>query len=661
MCGIVGQFSLTDTVNLRRFTVANNMVKYRGPDDFGYLTVDRNFDAKEWRDESMCDFESRERSLGALGFRRLSIIDLTSKGHQPMHGGCRKYWIVHNGEVYNYPEIRCELVDRGYTFRSSTDTEVILKSYLEWGNDCLRRFNGMWAFCILDIPKRKLFCACDRCGIKPFYYYIDDSNFVFGSEVKQILALRQNEAVMNQRVFFDYLALGAYGNETRETFFEGIHKILPGEYIDVDLSSHNGFGYKRRLWWDLSQSNHCPVTDVNDTYDTIKFLLEDSIRLRLRSDVPVGTCLSGGLDSSAIVCLIDKILDTTDNSEKHKAFVIGSHDPEIDETNYAKIVIDKTNVDSFIKYPESLDLERELETFIWHHDEPLISASMFGGWQVYKLAKENGVTVVLDGQGSDELLGGYYYGPHVRLLDDLSRTGHFSEFISQLKQNSILHKKGRLALIIAVIVSKLRRFARGAVPWNYHPAVQRSVNGWLKHNFIRDHIGESHIFNKDYYFDERYFSSLVKQDIYELTRFTNLPGILRQVDRNSMAFSIEARVPFLDHRLVEYLYRLPIDYILRDGYTKYAYRQAMRGVIPEQIRLRTDKRGFTLADRALLGGALDYVRDIVDRIPVDTAIYDLKRIRKRIVNSIIEEKSYDPIIWRILNAVLWQSKFSVSE
>jgi len=237
MCGIIGYFSTVDRFNAERFAAANNMVKYRGPDDFGYLSVDRNFNIKEWRDENMRDFASNVQPFGALGFRRLSIIDLTPRGHQPMHEGNRKYWIVYNGEVYNYREIRSELVDIGYTFRSRTDTEVILKSYLEWGNDCLRRFNGMWAFCILDIPRKKLFCARDRFGIKPFYYYLDGSRFVFGSEVKQVLMLKPNDASMNHTVFFDYLALGAYGNETRETFFGDIYRILPGEYIDMDLSS----------------------------------------------------------------------------------------------------------------------------------------------------------------------------------------------------------------------------------------------------------------------------------------------------------------------------------------------------------------------------------------------------------------------------------------
>jgi asparagine synthase (glutamine-hydrolysing) len=661
MCGTVGYFSTVDDFSAERFAAANNMVKYRGPDDFGYLTVDRNFTVQEWRDESMRDFAADMKPLGALGFRRLSIIDLTTRGHQPMHEGNREYWIVHNGEVYNYQEIRNELVDRGYTFRSSTDTEVILKSYLEWGNGCLHRFNGMWAFCVLDIPRRRIFCARDRFGIKPFYYYTDGSRFVFGSEVKQLLVLKPNHAKMNRAVFFDYLALGAYGNETRETFFDDIYRILPGEYLEVDLSSNERFHCERQLWWDLPAVDGFQEINSENLYERINYLLEDSIRLRLRSDVQVGTCLSGGLDSSAIVCIVDKIYKETFDQRRHKVFVIGSTDPNIDETSYAQIVIKNTNVEPHIKIPNSIDLASELENFVWHHDEPLISASMFGGWHVYKLARMRDTTVVLDGQGSDELLGGYYFGPHVRFLDDLMRAGYISDFAHQLKSNAHLYQKGRLHILGAVFQSALRRVAHNVLPWNFHPGVYRKADGWLARDFIRNHMGESHVFNKDYYVTRRCFSSFVKRDTYELTRFTNLPGILRQVDRNSMAFSIEARVPFLDHRLVDFLYRLPIKSILRDGYTKYAYRQAMKGVIPEEIRLRVNKQGFTMAERELLSGVPDFVRSVIDRIPDDSNIYDKENIVKQILTSMQNADLYEGIIWRIINAVIWQSRFAVRE
>ncbi len=661
MCGIVGYFSIAQDGNPKNVARANNMVRYRGPDDYGYMTLDKNGEVKEWQDEWMRDFPPAKKIKGILGFRRLSILDLSSKGHQPMHEGEFRYWIVFNGEVYNYVEIQKELVARGYHFRSKTDTEVILKSYVEWGYDCLKKFNGMWSFCIFDTRERKLFCARDRLGIKPFYYYFDGTHFIFGSEVKQVLSLLPFDPEMNPTVFFDYLALGSYGNETEETFFKSVYKMLPGEYMEIRLSDPRKLILKKRIWWDLPSCEEETYSDEDKIYETISYLLEDSIRLRLRSDVPVGTCLSGGLDSSGILSLVDRICKKTNNAHKHKVFVIGSINPEIDETHYARLMIENTNVEPFFKFLKPMDLERELDTFIWHHDEPLLTASIFGGWFVYKLAKNGGATVVLDGQGSDELLGGYYCGPHIDFLHELLVSGKIAEFFRQLNANSTLHAVGKSLILKKLLRNISKQIARSIVPADFRPNVYRSVQRWLKLDFVEANIVKSHALHKDFYPQSRKFSSRIKRQSYELTRFTNLPGILRQVDRNSMAFSVEARVPFLDFRLVEYLFKLPSRLILRNGYTKYVYRESMKGILPEKIRLRTDKRGFTMPDRDLLNGAMTFVNDIIERIPSNSVIYDVENIKKRIAAYIGNEQLYHPIIWRIINAIIWQSKFQLHE
>lgn len=659
MCGIVGYFSASCDIDLKRFSEANNLVKYRGPDDYGYITVSNSFEIHEWRDEWLKDFHLSRGIVGSLGFRRLSVIDLSLKGHQPMHDGTRRFWIVYNGEIYNYLEIKRDLRSRGYCFASDTDTEVVLKAYMEWGEYCLQKFNGMWAFCVLDIQTRTLFCARDRLGIKPFYYYYDEKQFIFGSEAKQVLYLMPFSAALNPSVFFDYLALGSYGNETSETFFKGISKLLPGEYMEIDINRSRELELKKHLWWDLPNHTEHTRLSENEIYDKVHTLLEDSVRLRLRSDVPLGTCLSGGLDSSGIVCVVDRINGEMHVKDKHKVFVIGSIDPIIDETHYARAIMDITDVESFVRYPDSVDLERELEYFIWHHDEPLLNASIFGGWQVYKLARDNGVTVVLDGQGSDELLGGYYHGPHIELLDELAMDGRLVDFKRELLANASLYNSSKRAILKKLMYRISRRIGRSMLPSNYRPKVLKQTDGWLKRDFVRTAIKCSRVVNSDYYVVERTFSSPFKKQIYNLTKITNLPGILRQVDRNSMAFSLEARVPFLDHRLVEFLYSLPSCYILRNGYTKYVYRQAMKGIIPDQIRLRTDKRGFTMPDRILLQGALPFVQNIIDRLPSDSNIYDVEAIRTRIEQSIVDEARYEPIVWRILNGIIWQSQFEV--
>ncbi|MDH4211907.1 MAG: asparagine synthase (glutamine-hydrolyzing) [candidate division WOR-3 bacterium] len=661
MCGIVGYLSVRNDFEPAQFAAANNMVKYRGPDDYGYVTMDSELKVREWKDENLMDLRRHEPVMGAVGFRRLSILDLSANGHQPMHEGAYRYWIAYNGEVYNYIEIRQELEGRGYSFTSATDTEVVLKSYIEWGSDCLEKFNGMWAFCILDRNLKKLFCARDRLGIKPFYYFSDSEHFIFGSEVKQIISLLPSDVGINTSVYFDFLALGSYGNETRETFFEGIYKMLPGEFLEVDLSRRDDLFLNRSSWWDLPVFVSNGAVDERKVYGDIRDLLEDSIRIRLRSDVELGTCLSGGLDSSGIVGIVDRINQTGGSVRRHKVFVIGSIDPRVDETHYAKILINKSRVEPFFEFPVPIDIERELEDFIWHHDEPLLTASIFGGWSVYKLAKKNGATVILDGQGSDELLGGYYIGPHIDLLGELAVSGKIGEFLTQLGENSALYGTGRTFLLSKVARSIGKRVARRVLPVDFRPAVFRNVKGWLNPDFVRENIRNSPLLNRDFYPKSRKFSSWIKKESYELTRFTNLPGILRQVDRNSMAFSVEARVPFLDHRLVEYLFELPANMILRNGYTKYAYREAMKGIIPEKIRLRTDKRGFEMPDRELLNGATRFVEDIIDRLPRASSIYDMHGLKENILAAIGDDDSYRPIVWRILNGVIWQDRFQVGE
>ena len=659
MCGIVGFLTTKKDFDPARFASANNMVRYRGPDDYGYITVDRGLMVGEWRDENLKDLKEQEEVVGGIGFRRLSILDLSARGHQPMHEGDGRYWIVYNGEVYNYIEIRRELEQRGHSFASATDTEVVLKSYIEWGVDCLNRFNGMWAFCILDRNLGKLFCARDRLGIKPFYYFHDGGHFIFGSEVKQIISLMPSGTSVNTAVYFDFLALGSYGNETRETFFKDIHKMLPGEFLELDLRGRDVFSLRLCSWWDLPAFSSNGAVNERKVFDDIYDLLEDSIRIRLRSDVDLGTCLSGGLDSSGIVSIVDRITESEGRGGNHKVFVIGSIDPRVDETHYARMVIDKSHVEPFFGSPVPFDVERDLEEFIWHHDEPLLRASIFGGWSVYKLAKSKGTTVILDGQGSDELLGGYYNGPHIDLLGELVTSGRILEFIAQLGENSRLYDTGWAVLLGRVARGIGKRIAHGLLPVDFRPAVLRSVKGWLNPDFVRENIRSSPLLNREFYPESRRFSSWVKKESYELTRFTNLPGILRQVDRNSMAFSVEARVPFLDHRLVEYFFELPANMILRNGYTKYAYRQAMKNIIPEKIRLRTDKRGFEMPDREFLNGAARFVEDIVDRLPRASDYYDMRGLKKNIMTAINNEEVYRPIVWRILNGIIWQDRFKV--
>jgi asparagine synthase (glutamine-hydrolysing) len=287
MCGITGYFSQHNDFSPNLFSAANNIVKHRGPDDFGYITINEDLSIDTWQDENLKDFKEKQ-VYGAMGFRRLSIIDLSLSGHQPMADATGNYRIIFNGEIYNYVELRLELLKKGYTFGSNSDTEVILNAYREWGRDCLNKFNGMWAFCLLDRSNKKLFCARDRFGIKPFYYFLENRTFAFASEIKQILELfpgRINN--INSRIAFDFLAAASYGNETRETFFSNIYKLMPGSYIELDLNRDAVWEKREKKWWDLPAIDHEANFNEDFVFETIQNLLEDSTKVRLRSDMPL--------------------------------------------------------------------------------------------------------------------------------------------------------------------------------------------------------------------------------------------------------------------------------------------------------------------------------------------------------------------------------------
>ena len=658
MCGITGYFS-AKKLRPASFAKANNLIRHRGPDDYGYLMLDHNFSVSEPVAEDLSDAgqASEGELIGMLGFRRLSIIDLSSNGHQPMSYRRKRCWIVFNGEIYNYLELRQELSAKGHQFQSDTDTEVLLAAYTEWGVECLQKLNGMWAFAILDLDKRQLFCSRDRLGIKPFYYHLSEGVFCFASEAKQLLDLFPKLRKANRSVLFDYLAIGTYGNETDDTFFEGIQKLRAGSYMLFDLQ--DGPKLKTNLkYWELPIQMEAPKREA-EAHGRIQELLAESIGLRLRSDVPLGICLSGGLDSSGISMLAAQQRNGT--PDPLRLFTIGSLDSSMDETHYARLISEQANFEHYTKVPDSKDLSDELSTFIWHHDEPLIKASMFGGYHVYKLAKESGATVVLDGQGADEMMGGYNFGVYYPYLVELLSSLSLGQFFKEWHANARLHNASNLKVGKGIAATALKQMLRPVFPQQYQPALKQKTQVWLKRDFIRESIPASIRINKSYLAgEENSYSSGFKQDSFELLRFTNLPGILRQVDRNSMAFSVEARVPFLDHRLVEYLFSLPASYHLRGGYTKYAYRKAMEGVIPEQILWRTDKKGFAMPDRLLLKGASEYIADIIAQIPAGSPLYDKPSIEKIYRQELESDDCYRPIYWRVVNALVWQDTFGIT-
>jgi asparagine synthase (glutamine-hydrolysing) len=657
MCGIVGLFSTNGNISVKDIISSADMVKYRGPDDEGYMFVSNDNRILNARTRNEAETIKSDNIKGGFGFRRLSIIDLTESGHQPMCDESENYWIIYNGEIYNYLELRSELQSLGYHFKSMTDTEVIIYSFIEWGSKCLEKFNGMWSFAIYDKSKKRLFCSVDRFGIKPLYYNLTQTTFAFASEIKQVINVSNLKPRVNDKVLFDYLSAGSYGNETKETFFKDIIKLLPGTFLEVNLSE-SGIKCSEKEWWKLKvKDEYYEENDINNISGNIKELFYDSVRLRLRSDVEIGTCLSGGLDSSGIVCVTN---DITNRKEGNKLFTIVSGESENLDYKYSKVIADYVKGNHIIRRIDKDESYSDLRKFIWHNDEPLIKASMFGGYKVYQLAKENNVKVVFDGQGLDEYAGGYYQLPYIEYMNYLRKNKSRNQFKSHIdyliKEENYTEQSLTKALNMYNLKKALHKFTSKRLRLN----LLKSVKGWFNRDFLVENIRQSQLYNSPEIEDERISKDDVKLKNFKLFKHINLPGILRQVDRNSMAFSVEARVPFLDHRLVEYIFSLKSEYILHNGYTKYAYREAMKGVIPEEIRNRRDKVGFYIDEYSLVNSMKDNFREMLADIGDGDKYYNRNYIVKKLDENSLNIQNYDNILWRIMNALTWKREFNIN-
>src|SRR4030042_721227 len=412
MCGITGAYSFKGSINPDYIKRMTDSLRHRGPDDEGFLAVD----STSGKVVSLTGIESKtygpriEDFNGSanlfLGHRRLSIIDLSPSGHQPMSNEDGTLWIVHNGEVYNYIEIRNQLETLGYHFKSRTDTEVILHAYEEWGVDCLSRFNGMWAFAIINLKTKKMFCSRDRAGVKPFYYLYDGKRFCFASEIKALLQMDDLCVEPNEQIVADYLFSGLL-DYTHETFFKNIYQLRPGENLLVEADK-----LAVQTYWDI-EVKEVRFPHDSDYIERFYELLKDSIRLRLRSDVPIGSCLSGGLDSSSILCLANQLMfdgrhiDPRLVGERQKTFSSCFEGPTYDERKFIELVTHQTGAEKNYVFPKAENLLKDLSMLIWQQEEPFGSTSIYAQWNVMRLSKKRQVTVLLDGQGGDELLAGY--------------------------------------------------------------------------------------------------------------------------------------------------------------------------------------------------------------------------------------------------------------
>lgn len=633
ICGIINTNSLVETSQLLSMT---RVLRHRGPDDEGFMLghTDNNIVKSFHHDETIESIKRRtprlENNFNAnlgFGFRRLSILDLSENGHQPMHFEEVGLWIVYNGEIYNYIEIREELRAKGYAFKSNTDTEVILKSYHEWGEDCVHKFNGMWAFAIWDSKNKKLFCSRDRFGIKPFYYnYIPGAHFVFASEIKSILLVIQSEP--DKQILFDSFAHG-YSDHNERTFFKDVKQLRGGH----NLVLQNGYVSVYR-YYKLRMN---PCTDSFETArEKLRELLFDSVRIRLRSDVPLGYALSGGIDSSSIVGIASQI-----NSGSNNTFSMIYPGDSVDESFFIKKVIEKTGVNHHFVSPTPEDFLKDLDNFIWHQEEPFIGTSYFGEFKLRELIRKKNVTVSLEGQGADEIIMGY-----TSLL-----LPYFFDLLSNFKLTTLIREHG-----------------------NFHQYIG-SLKQIIKAYIIRGQKSSpEHLYNKYHHLNRTYFEGIpnhsdqfdrfnsgshLNDTLYEMLIYTSIPQQLVRADKNAMAFSVECRFPFLDYRLVEHSINLSYHYKTKNGLTKYILREAMKDILPREVYNRKDKIGFAIPGNSFNNiKTKKYFHDFLNNIKNEDFLFLNKKAFMDEYFSNSQEILFDWKFWKTLSVILWMDRFN---
>ena len=560
MCGIFGFCGFDGaTISFNRLQYCTLLLTHRGPDTNGFIGWSEKGRLYQDNNKKYWNQPNPDLKVG-LGHCRLSILDLSDSGRQPMVGN-NGTWIVHNGEIYNYLEIRSDLINRGYSFNTNTDTEIILSAYQEWGVDCIEHFNGMWSFAIYDSIRNSLFCSRDRLGIKPFYFQKTASTYCFASEIYPIIAMSENVPRISADQIAKYLVYHLIDDGT-ETIYKDIYELRGGHSAWIDLCRG-----QVRIWryWRLPDEPDLELTEAQ-ALDTFSEIFEDSVRLRLRSDVPVAVALSGGIDSSAVTVAASKA-----GAGSIQTFTSHFPDsPDIDESKYALIVAKECNIQSKLVEP-NLNLLLEEEPLLTKHQEmPFSSLSLYVHWAILNQMKKCGITVVLSGQGGDELFMGYerYYIAHI--------FSHFPNIIKVIKSIILGSARSRLGFIEMGMFMAYFGNPRLRSRWLIQKAKRIFRDEILKGAPDQVTVVQSNL-------RKLQARELVDRQLTHLLRFD---------DRTSSAHGMETRLPFLDYRLVEFAYRLPWKFKIRYGWTKYLIRLYLQKHVPKAVAWRRQKLGF---------------------------------------------------------------------
>ncbi|MBI1838100.1 MAG: asparagine synthase (glutamine-hydrolyzing) [Flavobacteriia bacterium] len=606
MCGISGILNFTShTPEVDEINIMIDHLKHRGPDANGYF-IEKNV---------------------ALGHTRLSILDLSESGNQPFESFNNRFVLVYNGEIYNYVELRKEL-ENEFTFKTDTDTEVLLNAYIKWGEEFLNRLNGMFALAIYDRIESKLFCARDRFGVKPFYYYKDKNRFIFASEPKAIIAILKQKPKADFQRIYDFLVFNRTDHD-ESTFFEGIKKLTHGHTISIQNKEFN-----ISKWYNLrEEAKKVSFTNPTEYYQ----MLQSSINIRLRSDVPVGLTLSGGLDSSAIASIL---IHDFHKSDLNTFSAVYGQDKKGDESKYINLYKDELKNMHAIS-PSSDELLNDLEDFINTQQEPFGTTSIYANYKIMKEANHS-VKVMLNGQGADEHLAGYHYFFGNYYMELFKRF----KWIKLTRESYMYYKKHHSFFAIKSFIYYL-------VPSKIQSHYKISQKGFLNKEFVNTYSKKNNVLKK--LFDSVSLNeSLLNHFDYKLEH------LLKWDDRNSMRFGIESRNPFLDYRLIEKSINMPINFKINQGITKKILRDGLKGILPEEIRNRQDKIGFSTPED-------EWFRSEKFKVVIFEILQSSSFKKRNIVDPekaielynkhLLNEINISTEIWKWINLELWFRKF----
>jgi asparagine synthase (glutamine-hydrolysing) len=641
MCGIAGIIS-PPRLDAGRLAAMGDALAHRGPDGEGFLVSDLREPLRMTRRPQAVDRDGGGPIVG-LAHRRLSIIDLSEENDQPFVDPTGDYAIVHNGEIYNYLELRRELESHGHVFRTSGDTEVTLRAYIQWGSGCFERFMGMWAVAILDRSARTLVLSRDRFGIKPLYWTLASDCLLFASEIKGLLASGLVRAEPDEQTLARYL-IGGRLDVDGSTFFSGVQQLPAASVAAIDLDA-GILTPQPRPFWSLPSPERGTVPDEPAT--AVRAALEDSIRMHLRSDVAVGTCLSGGIDSSGIVALADTLRgDGVAQTLTHIAFGYVPPERELSERRFMEAVADRCDVELTGVEPTREEFLDALPSVIAAQDEPFGSASIAAQWFVFRAAHEAGVKVMLDGQGADEVFGGYH-GYLTMMAEGLLLGGRPREFVRLMRNcdSTIGGHPYPLGFALAAMAPRGVRIgmADGLAALRRRRAATRVVGARHVSQRLHD-LMPKRSFETRLDPDE-----LLRADVQSMS----LPGLLRYEDRNSMAHSIEARVPYLDHRLVELAFGIPALERMRGGMPKQVLRSALADVLPDAVMQRRDKIGFRASPSATWELARRERESLIEPgSDVERRWFQADEVA-RLIDSPNPTADVEFALWRVINTKLW--------